>query len=71
MRVIELRPEFVDGHLAAGRILKRMKAYEQACLLFEKAVEIDSRNAEALHQLAAVRALHFVHGGVPSQAVTI
>lgn len=52
-----------------GLVLKQLKAYRDAGQMFERAVEIDPRDPEALHQLAAVRALQLVHGGIPQTMV--
>ena len=38
--------------------------------MLRKAVELNSQDHEALHQLAAVRALELVHGGIRDMAVT-
>jgi hypothetical protein len=38
--------------------------------MFERAVEINPRDPDALHQLAAVRALQLVHGGLQQTMVS-
>lgn len=52
-----------------GLILKQLKAYQDAGQMFERAVEINPRDPDALHQLAAVRALQLVHGGLQQTRV--
>jgi hypothetical protein len=51
-------------------ILKQLKAYAKAARMFERAVETNPQDTDALHQLAAVRALELVHGGIPQPVVT-
>jgi len=52
-------------------ILKVLKSYGQAADMFEKVVSINPLDPDALHQLAAVRALQLVHGGLEEEAVTL
>jgi tetratricopeptide (TPR) repeat protein len=70
VRAIELDPTSTQAHYRGGLMLKNMKAYTQAGQLLKRAVELNPKDPEALHQLAAVRALELVHGGIPLQAVT-
>jgi tetratricopeptide (TPR) repeat protein len=57
-------------YLRAGVVLKHLKIYPQAGEMLGKAVELNPQDHEALHQLAAVRALELVHGGIREMAVT-
>lgn len=63
-RALHLDPEDEQSHYMAGLIYKQQKAYHQAARMFERAVEINPKDSEALQQLAAVRALELVHGGI-------
>ena len=56
--------------MRAGLILKGLKSYEHAAEMFERVVSSRPNDVKALHQLAAVRALQLVHGGIETQAVT-
>lgn len=58
-------------YLHAGVVLKHLKFYPQAGEMLRKAVDLNPQDPEALHQLAAVRALELVHGGIREMAVTI
>lgn len=68
-RAATIRPEIPTSHYEAGIILKGLKAYRQAAECFERVVELDPSDVDALHQLAAVQALELVHGGMGSPAV--
>ena len=57
-------------YLRAGIVLKHLKIYQQAGEMLSKAVELTPMDPEALHQLAAVRALELVHGGIREMVVT-
>lgn len=69
-RAIEVDPGFAPAHFRAGLILKDLKAYTQAGRMLKRAVELNPTDPDALHQLAAVRALELVHGGIPQPAVS-
>lgn len=69
-RAIELDSNSIKPYLKAGLLLRGMKAYEKAADLLERAVELNPKDAEAVHQLAAVRALELVHGGFQKSTVT-
>lgn len=66
---IDLDPTSAEAHYRAGLVLKGLKAYEQAGAMLKRAVELNPRNPDVLHQLAAVRALELVHGGIRHMAV--
>ncbi len=68
-RAIAVDPGSAAAHFHAGAALRSIKDYPQASRMFERAVELDPKDANALHQLAAVRALELVHGAIPLQAV--
>lgn len=68
-RAIRRDPENAAAHYHAGVVLRSLKAYSQAGRMFQRAVDLTPRDLEALHQLAAVRALELVHGNIPLQAV--
>jgi tetratricopeptide (TPR) repeat protein len=68
-QVIDLDPTHGQAHYRAGLVLKQIKAYPQAGKMLKRAVELNPKDPEALHQLAAVRALELVHGGIAHQAV--
>ncbi len=70
-RAIELDTDSAPAHFHAGLVLKNIKAYPQAGHMFQRAVELNPKDPDALHQLAAVRALELVHGGIAQQAVTL
>ncbi len=57
-------------YLRAGIVLKHLKIYPQAGEMLSKAVELSPKDPEALHQLAAVRALELVHGGIQKMVLT-
>lgn len=69
-RAIELDPAYGPAHFRAGLILKDLKAYPQSGRMLKRAVELNPTDPDALHQLAAVRALELVHGGIPQAAVS-
>ncbi len=68
-RTIDLDSSHGEAHFRAGVVLKQIKAYPQAGKMLKRAVELNPKDPEALHQLAAVRALELVHGGIAQQAV--
>jgi tetratricopeptide (TPR) repeat protein len=68
-RAIDLDPANAEAHFRAGLVLKGLKAYEQAGAMLKRAVELNPRSPDVLHQLAAVRALELVHGGIRQTAV--
>ena len=63
-RALELDPQDELSHYRAGLILKQQKAYPQAARLLERATELNPKDSEIIQQLAAVRALELVHGGL-------
>jgi tetratricopeptide (TPR) repeat protein len=69
-RAITLDNDHGEAHFHTGVILKQLKAYQKAAKMFERAVDLNPRDSKALHQLAAVRALELVHGGIQRPAVT-
>lgn len=69
-RAAELEPQSALAHFLSGMVLKEIKAYPRAADCFKKAVELNPKDTDALHQLAAVRALELVHGGMKPSAVT-
>jgi tetratricopeptide (TPR) repeat protein len=68
-RSINILPDSAEAHMRAGLLFKHLKSYGKAAVMLEKVVELQPRSPEALQQLAAVRALHLVHGGMTEQAV--
>jgi tetratricopeptide (TPR) repeat protein len=68
-RTIDLDSSHGEAHFRAGVVLKLIKAYPQAGKMLKRAVELNPKDPEALHQLAAVRALELVHGGIAQQVV--
>jgi tetratricopeptide (TPR) repeat protein len=68
-RTIDLDSSNGEAHFRAGLVLKQIKAYPQAGKMLKRAVELNPKDADALHQLAAVRALELVHGGLSQQVV--
>lgn len=68
-RTIDLDSSNGAAHFRAGLVLKQIKAYPQAGRMLKRAVELNPKDPEALHQLAAVRALELVHGGISRQVV--
>lgn len=55
-RALELRPAYVDAHVAAGVLAARMGKREKAIEHWEQALTFDLGNAVALHNLAVARA---------------
>jgi tetratricopeptide (TPR) repeat protein len=70
VRAVAINPQDIESCLRAGLILKGLKSYEHAAEMFERVVTARPYDAKALHQLAAVRALQLVHGGIEKQVVT-
>jgi tetratricopeptide (TPR) repeat protein len=70
VRAVTINPQDIASCMRAGLILKGLKSYEQAAEMFERVVTARPNDAKALHQLAAVRALQLVHGGIEKQVVT-
>jgi tetratricopeptide (TPR) repeat protein len=70
VRAVAINPQDIESCMRAGLILKGLKSYEHAAEMFERVVTARPNDAKALHQLAAVRALQLVHGGIESQVVT-
>jgi tetratricopeptide (TPR) repeat protein len=68
-RTIDLDSSHGEAYFRAGVVLKQIKAYPQAGKMLKRAVELNPKDPEALHQLAAVRALELVHGGIAQQVV--
>jgi len=71
LHAITLDPKEAATYKQAGLILKVLKSYGQAADMFEKSISINPVDPETLHQLAAVRALQLVHGGMEEQAVAL
>jgi tetratricopeptide (TPR) repeat protein len=69
-RAISLNPTVAEPYYRTGVLLKSRKAYAQACQMFERAAELDPNDADILHQLAAVRAISLVHGGITKSVVS-
>jgi tetratricopeptide (TPR) repeat protein len=69
-RAIELDHELAEAHFRAGLILKTLKAYNRAGDMLKRAADLNPRDPDTLHQLAAVRALELVHGGITELAVS-
>ena len=61
-KVLDMDPENILAPYRAGLILKNLKAYSEAGSMFKLAVNHNPKDADAMHQLAAVRALELVHG---------
>lgn len=70
-QAIAIDPNCDQAHFLAGLILKRQKEYQQAANMIERAVELNPRDPDVLHQLAAVRALELIHGGTLKSAVSL
>ena len=66
-----MTPSCAPAYFHAGKVFRAIKNCPQAGRMLERAVELDPKNADALHQLAAVRALELVHGAIPLQAVQL
>ena len=47
-RAVDLDPQFVDAYYNLGEIFKLQKKYPDAIVVFEKAVEINSRDYETI-----------------------
>jgi len=70
-RAISCASDFTIAYYRAGRVLKHLKSYPEAGVMLSKAVELDPNNPDTHHQLAAVRALELVHGGILQAVVSI
>jgi tetratricopeptide (TPR) repeat protein len=68
-RAISLNQSSAEAHFRAGLVLKNLKAYAQAARMFKRAVDLNPKDPETFHQLAAVHALELVHGGLMQTAV--
>jgi tetratricopeptide (TPR) repeat protein len=68
-RSTEANPRFPEAFRRAGHVFKALKAYAEAERMLERAAELDPTDTATLQQLAAVRALEFVHGGTYRMAV--
>ncbi len=69
-RAIELNPGCGRAHLRAGLLLKDLKEYSRAARMLRHAADLTPGDPHILRQLAAVRALELVHGGMPKTAVS-
>jgi tetratricopeptide (TPR) repeat protein len=69
-RAISIDSQCVNAYFRAGLVLKQLKSYADAAVMLNKAVELEPNNPDSHHQLAAVRALELVHGGIPQMAVS-
>jgi tetratricopeptide (TPR) repeat protein len=63
-RAIALDPQAAPAHFGAAMAFKELKNYQQASDELQRALELDPNDPEAHQQLAAVRALALVHGGI-------
>ena len=70
MRAIANDPDMAIAYFRAGVIEKLRKNYTVAGGLLKKATQLSPSNLEYHHQLAAVRALELVHGGMSQMAVS-
>jgi tetratricopeptide (TPR) repeat protein len=61
-RALAINSHDADTVIRAGLLLKQMKAYEESAALLERGTELIPNDANLHQQLAAVRALQFVHG---------
>ena len=68
-RAAAAEPASAEAHYRAGVTLKRLKAYAKAGLMLKRAVDLNPKDPDTLHQLAAVRALELVHGGLQQAMV--
>jgi len=70
-RVMSMDNQFTNAYFRAGLVLKGLKSYSEAAAMLSKAVELEPNNPDSHHQLAAVRALELVHGGIQRAVVSI
>ncbi len=63
-RTIALDQGHAMAHYRAGLVLKGLKDYDEAAAMLKCAVDLNPHDPDAHHQLAAVRALELVHGGI-------
>ncbi len=63
-RAISSDPQAAPAHFGAAMVFKELKNYQQASDELQKALELDPNDPEGHQQLAAVRALALVHGGI-------
>jgi tetratricopeptide (TPR) repeat protein len=70
-RAIASDNQFATAYYRAGLVLKNLKSYPEAGTMLSKAAELDPNNPDTHHQLAAVRALELVHGGISQAVVSI
>jgi tetratricopeptide (TPR) repeat protein len=63
-RAISLEPSLAHAHFGAAMVHKELKNYQEASDELSKALDLDPNDPETHHQLAAVRALALVHGGI-------
>jgi tetratricopeptide (TPR) repeat protein len=68
-RSAEAHPRAPEAFRRAAHVFKALKAYGEAERMLERAAELDPTDTATLQQLAAVRALEFVHGGTYRMAV--
>ncbi|OGO18840.1 MAG: hypothetical protein A2Z14_15140 [Chloroflexi bacterium RBG_16_48_8] len=69
-RALSIDAQFANAYFRAGLVLKNLKSYAEAALMLSKAVELEPNNPDSHHQLAAVRALELVHGGIQQAVVS-
>jgi tetratricopeptide (TPR) repeat protein len=69
-RALSIDSQCVKAYFRAGLVLKQLKSYADAAAMLNKAVELEPNNPDSHHQLAAVRALELVHGGIPQMVVS-
>jgi len=70
-KILDIDPENALAPYRAGLILKNMKAYQEAGNMFKLAVNLNPKDPDAMHQLAAVRALELVHGETLKTVVSL
>jgi tetratricopeptide (TPR) repeat protein len=68
--VISHDPNSFEAFFRSGLILRSKKNYPQAGGMLKRAVEINPLDRNALHQLAAVRALELIHGRVAASRIS-
>jgi tetratricopeptide (TPR) repeat protein len=69
-RALSIDSQCVDAYFRAGLVLKQLKSYADSAIMLSKAIELEPNNPDSHHQLAAVRALELVHGGIPQMVVS-
>jgi len=70
-KVLHMDPDNSLAPYRAGLLFKNMKAYQEAGSMFKLAVNLNPKDPDAMHQLAAVKALELVHGETLKTAVSL